>query len=128
MAFLPSSLIYAKRIPGKGLGVFAKVDIAAGTEIERVPVIVLPANEARQLPGGGVIGNYAFTWSKGQVAIALGFGSLYNHAVKPNATCADPAPRTKVFVARTRIHANEEITINYHGEPGVRADVGFPMR
>jgi len=123
----PATLIYAKRIRGKGLGVFARVDIDRDQVIERAPVVVVPTAEVRLAPGGGVIGDYAFTWGDGQLAIALGFGSLYNHAVHPNAIYEDRAPRTKVFIARRRIHAGEEITINYHSEPGCRARVGFPV-
>lgn len=128
MAFSPSPLIYAKRIAGKGLGVFARRPIAAGMEIERAPVIVLPISEVRQMPDGGIVGHYAFTWNDRSVAIALGFGSLYNHAVWPNAVCRDQAPRTKVFVARVAIEPDAEITINYHGEPGDDAAVDFPVR
>lgn len=128
MSFTPSTLIYAKRITGKGLGVFAAVDIDKEQEIERVPLIVMPLREAQQIHGGGVLGHYAFTWSDTQVAVALGYGSLYNHSVTPNAYYVDRSPRAKVFIARKRIRAGEEITINYNGDPTSRANVDFPLK
>ena len=128
MPLSPSPLIYAKRIAGKGLGVFARVDIEADQEIERVPVIVVPETEVLATPNGGVIGQYAFTWRPGYVAIALGYGSLYNHAHDSNATYRDAPPRTKAFVALRPIRANEEITINYHGEPGCDGPLDFSVR
>ena len=124
----PSTLVYAKRIPRKGLGVFARCEIAPDQEIECVPVLVLPLIEARAAAAvGDVLGRYAFTWSDHEVAVALGFGSLYNHAVHANAYYEDRAPRMKVFRARRLIRAAEEITINYNGVAGSRKDVGFAI-
>lgn len=127
MPITPSTLIYAKRIRGKGLGVFAKVRIPADTEIERVPVLVLPQAQLAHLQNGGILGDYAFTWSATEAAIALGYGSLYNHAYEPNAIYVDRAPRLKIFLALRDIQAHEEITINYNGEPDSRAPLDFTV-
>ena len=52
-------------------------------------------------------------------AIALGFGSIYNHAVHANADfILDFENNTIDIVAIRDIAAGEEITINYHGETG----------
>ena len=43
MPIQPSSLIEVKYTARKGRGVFATAFIPAGTEFERVPVLVMPA-------------------------------------------------------------------------------------
>lgn len=59
-------------------------------------------------------------------AIALGFGSLYNHEVHPNANfILDLENNTIDIVAIQNISAGSEITINYHGEPGDEGDLWF---
>ena len=80
-----SPLIEVKYTARKGRGVFATAFIAAGTEFERVPVLVMPADEAMEGAAGEVLQHYVFEWGRGTVALALGFGSLYNHSYSPNA-------------------------------------------
>ncbi|MCA9168513.1 MAG: SET domain-containing protein-lysine N-methyltransferase [Planctomycetales bacterium] len=125
MAFYPSELIYCKKTPHRGRGVFARRLIPENTIIETVPVIVWPANELQKLGPDEVLGQYVFHWSPGMVALALGYGSLYNHSYQPNARCVDIAPRTKRFIAIRDIQPNEEITFNYNGAPENRDPVGF---
>jgi len=126
MAFQTPAGIFAKRVRGKGLGVFARRRFDKGDEIERVPVIVLPTSELAAHPDS-VLGRYAFTWDDRHLAMALGYGSLYNHNPSPNASHKDTAPRTKIFFAVRDIEAGEEITIDYlAGSPG--GDLGFPIR
>ena len=127
MPISPSRKIVVKRVPRKGRGVFAVHDIAEGDEIERVPMLVLPLAEVQGIPNSGVLGNYAFSWGErgDKVAIALGFGSVYNHAFDPNAMYRDLPGQQKVFVARRDIGAGEEITINYNGDPDDKTPVDF---
>jgi SET domain-containing protein len=143
MAFLQSDAIEVKQIRGKGRGVFARRAIRQGETIERVPVLVLPATELGEAHGanhknGSSNGNgngkpragtglweFTFEWGKGTVALALGYGSLYNHSYNPNARCDDYGARTKVFTALRDIAPGEEITINYNGEPDDRSPVWF---
>lgn len=128
MAFTPSDRIYCKRTKTRGRGVFARRAIEAGELIEEVPVIVLPANELHAPSGTSPLANYVFHWHRGQVALALGYGSLYNHSYAPNARCQDIAPQTKRFIALRRIEADEEITFNYAGSPMATDPVGFDVR
>ena len=46
MPIKPSQLIELRNVPGKGRGVFATQNISKGDEIERVPVLVMPAQDA----------------------------------------------------------------------------------
>lgn len=123
-----SELIMVKRISGKGRGVFARCDIRKGTEIERVPVIVIPERDIYSDEGDGMLSEYVFAWGKKTVALALGYGSLYNHSYKPNARYEDDGQQTKVYIAIRHIEAGEEITINYNGEPRSKAPLWFDVR
>ncbi len=127
MAYRPSQLIYCKKTRRRGRGVFAQCPIAADTVIEEVPVLVLPANEMWRAEGNAQLANFVFHWSDGHVALALGYGSLYNHSYQPNARCEDVRPQTKRFVAIRDIQANEEITFNYGGTVDCQDPVGFKV-
>src|SRR4051794_33372038 len=103
MAFAQSDSVEVKRARGKGLGVFARRPIRKGEVIERVPVIVLSAEEYCRGMDGTLIAGYVFAWGRGQIALVLGYGSFYNHSYRPNARYEDRAPRTKQFIALRNI-------------------------
>jgi uncharacterized protein len=94
--------------PKKGRGVFAKEDIKKGEVIEICELILVPKIDDPILPG------YIFNYNKKFIAVALGNGSLYNHASTPNASCYfDYKKKKLVFQAKRRIKSEEEIVINY---------------
>ena len=127
MAFTQSNAIEVKRVKGKGRGVFARRLIRQGEVIERVPMLVLTAEEFEDRLAGTSLANYCFAWSRGTMALALGYGSLYNHSFRPNARYDDVGPQTKEFTAMRDIAPGEEITVNYNGEPTSRAAVWFEV-
>jgi uncharacterized protein len=127
MAFQQSDAVEVKRIRSKGRGVFARRPIAKGETIERVPVIVMTADEYADGLARTPLKDYCFSWGIDQVALALGYGSLYNHSYKPNARYDDVGPSTKAFVAIRPIAQGEEITVNYNGKPTSRAKVWFEL-
>jgi SET domain-containing protein len=127
MALTQSSAIEVKSIRGKGRGVFARRPIAEGEIIERVPVIVLPAGQVGEEPERHPLADYVFEWGPRTVALALGYGSLYNHSYEPNARYEDIGGRTKIFIALRDIPAGEEITVNYNGQPEDRTPVWFDV-
>jgi len=124
MAFSHSDSIEVKRIKGKGRGVFAVRRIRKGELIEKVPMLVLPDDENLE---GSVVSKYCFAWGRGTVALALGFGSLYNHSYRPNARYDDVGPQTKEFTALRDIEPGEEIVVNYNGNPTSRTAVWFDV-
>src|ERR1700730_16798882 len=103
MALTHSEIIEVKRIKGKGRGVFARRVIRAGEVIERVPVLVLPLGDIKDADGWESLAGYCFMWGQGTVALALGYGSLYNHSFRPNAKYEDIGKMTKVFTALRQI-------------------------
>lgn len=123
--------IYVGLTAGRGRGVFAARAYAAGEEIEVCPVIVCGGAEATALLDRTELFNYYFAWGEGDegCAIALGFGSLYNHSYRPNADHVRNFPEGTVTVTACRpIAAGEEITINYMGKTDCRDPVWFEMR
>lgn len=105
---------------GKGRGVFTSQSIDSGEVIEVCPVLIIPKVEL-PIIHKTVLHDYYFLWGDNleDCAIALGFGSIYNHELNPNANfILDIFNKTIDIEAIKPIKAGEEITINYHGEPG----------
>jgi len=126
MPFEQSELVELKQVRGKGRGVFARARIGRGGIIERVPVIVIPLREVYDRGEGSKLGDYVVMWNREKAAIALEYGSMYNHSYDPNARY-DDGRLTKTFTAIRDIAPGEEITVNYNGDPGDESDVGFPV-
>ena len=103
--------------PNAGRGVFAARDFAAGQVIERSPVIALPAKDIPAIRNT-VLARYSFQWADGGVALALGYGSLYNHSSEPNCVYWTIKDEGVIeFVALVDIRAGEELRVNYNGNP-----------
>jgi SET domain-containing protein len=110
--------LYIKNVSGKGRAVFSKQSIPKDAVIEICPLIVLPGADYELVTATQMI-NYCFFFNpeKAELAIALGFGSLYNHASLPNALHQlDMKIKCLFFYAAREIPAGEEICINYDGE------------
>jgi hypothetical protein len=124
----PNSLSVTVGIaPGCGRGIFARRKIAQGETIERAPVIVIPKKQWPDLENS-VLSEYAFDWGENdeQAAIALGYVSIYNHSYTPNAQLEQlPNELMMEIVALRDIEPDEEITINYNGDPENRDPLWF---
>ncbi len=97
---------------GAGRGVFATRRFADGEEIERCPMLVVDGARGESLAHGAE--GYVFNWGDEGTALALGFGSLYNHSFRPNATTTETSDELVITAVRD-IEAGEEIFINYLG-------------
>lgn len=95
-----------------GRGVFATRAFAAGDTVERCPaVVVSPAD--RHLLDGTHLFNYYFYWEGEAAAIALGYGSLYNHSASPSARYRKVSDADVIeFVAVRDIEPGCEITVD----------------
>ncbi|MBI3138595.1 MAG: SET domain-containing protein-lysine N-methyltransferase [Sphingobacteriales bacterium] len=122
--------LYIKNVKGKGRGVFSRQLIRKDELIESCPLIVLPG-EDHDAAISSRLADYFFNFNKeeGTLALVLGFGSLYNHAVNPNAVYElDREARTMTYHALEDIPAGTEICINYSGEPGKEYKEWFEIR
>jgi len=95
-------------------GVFTAESIEPGSIIEICPVIVLPPGDRDHIHSSR-LHDYYFIWEpEGATAIALGYGSLYNHANDSNADYEmDMDARTLTVRCVRPIAAGDEITIDY---------------
>jgi uncharacterized protein len=121
------SLLEIRDAGPRGRGVFAVCVIEEGTLLEECPVIVVPEHQVAAL-GETALADYYFQWGGmgDEAAIALGFGSLYNHSDVPNAmyVCQREA-QILAFYAVKRIAAGEEVVVSYNGGFGDRSPVWF---
>ena len=115
--------------PKKGRGVFAASRLACGEIIETTPIILIPAAEWPHIEPTVLalyIYNFGPTAEEEHAAIALGFGSLYNHSYMPNAKYIKSWEEQVIrFVALRDIEPGEEITINYNGSPENQTPIWF---
>lgn len=111
--------VYVKKsdIPESGRGVFTKVNLKKGETVEECPIIEIPKHNLSSLNESNLV-TYVFFFgrNKEKAALALGFGSLYNHSDNPNiAFEIKPSQETIEFTALEDIKKDGELTINYKG-------------
>ena len=119
--------IYVKKVRGKGRGVFASDLIRKRTVIERVPLMLVPVEMIVDGYANPRVDRLFFEYDKRRLAICLGYGLLYNHSYEPNACYKDGPGLTIIFRALRNIEPNEEICINYNGNPGDFSPMGFKV-
>ena len=113
----------------KGRGIFARRPIAAGELIEKAPALFIPAREWGYLRST-ILDNYCFRIGPNQehAALAMGYGSLYNHSYVPNAIYdVKDSEMIVQFNALRNILPGEEITVNYNRDPEDRSPVWFDV-
>ena len=99
--------------PRGGRGVFTSRPIPAGSVIELAPVIVLSPGDRRRIHDTH-LHDYYFLWDNDGAAIALGYGSLYNHSPTPNAEFTLDYEFAQIrFTALRDLAAGEEIVTDY---------------
>jgi uncharacterized protein len=126
-AAVKRSKIEVSPSPGRGRGVFAIQPIACDELIESCPVILFEPKYRAVLEATPLY-NYLYCWShdSNEVVIALGYGSLYNHSDKPNASYHTNLGRNIIdFIATTVIAVGEEITISYLNPSDSPRDLWF---
>ncbi len=136
--FRPPTRIEVRRDTTKGRGargVYALDAISVGDVIETVPVLLIPKSHifgtSDLARNAARISWYVFAWkvptNREYVALALGYGSLYNHSFTPNARYRCLAPDSIEFSCIKPIAPGQEIYVNYNGEPDDLTPVQFPL-
>lgn len=117
--------LYLGPSPIHGLGVFTAAERQPGALLEVSPVIIVRGKYKRALLQSA-LNRYYFQWPPQEAAIALGYGSLYNHSFQPAARFElDIGRALIVFTAIQSIYKDQEITINYNGDPADVTPVRF---
>jgi SET domain-containing protein len=129
--FVPSLGYLASTGTVKGLGVFASRTIACDEVIEIAPVVQTQVPFIEIHPE---LQRRVFDWEriasiKDTSAVALGYGSMYNHANPANMRYESAFGGDAIkFVSVREIQEDEELTINYNGpEPLSTEDTWFRM-
>src|SRR5258708_34465829 len=99
MRYAHSELIEVRLARKKGRGVFARKNIRRGTVIERVPVVVMRGQEVFTNAPRTKLADYVFSWGRGKLAFACGYGALYNHSYQPKSECQAKRTQTQVVLA-----------------------------
>lgn len=113
--------------PNRGRGVFATAAIQMNTTIEIAPVIELN-KEHRVIVEQTLLYDYIFEWGEDHqmAAVALGYVSIYNHAVQPNCVYEmDYENQTISIITIKQIAKGEELFINYNAETDQQTPVWF---
>lgn len=122
-----SDLVYVKKVKGKGRGVFARKPIRKGQIIEKVPKMLLTPDMIVDGFRNPSLAKLFFVHDPRTLCVCLGFGSIYNHSFEPNAIYKDGPAATMIFQALRNIEKDEEICINYNGQPCDARPVGFKV-
>ncbi|MCP8967645.1 SET domain-containing protein [Ectobacillus ponti] len=119
-------MIYVKQTEQYGRGVFAARAIQKGEYLEEAPVLIIPEEEWANMRDS-ILTNYVFRWGADK-AIALGYGSLYNHSYTPNAGYITDRKKGCIsFYARRDIAKDEEIRVNYNGDSRDQSPLWFEV-
>lgn len=117
----PPSVYVKDTGTAKGRGVFAARPFAAGDVVEVCPVILFrkPYEVLHK-----ELKTMVFHWqvpegAASTQALALGYGSLYNHSNPSNMRYETDSEELVIrFIAARDISADEELTINYNADGG----------
>lgn len=99
----------------KGRAVYCVEDISKDSLIEICPVIIMNSADTDTIHTTR-LHDFYFVWDieKGTSAIALGYGSLYNHSEKPNAEFLVSKETAEIRIIATEdIPSGTEIMIDY---------------
>ncbi len=103
-----------------GRGVFAGKDFARGELIEVCPVLLLNEHDINMAWAlhSYALEKYYFNYDEKYAAIALGYGSLYNHSYNSNAEYSSNTKEEEVIIyARKKIKKGNQIFIDYGYNP-----------
>ncbi len=123
------SILYIDQSSKKGRGVFTAADIQANTTIEIAPVLVLNTAERMEVEKT-ILYDYIFEWGDGgtQAAVALGYVSIYNHAIDFNCIYEMDFDTLTISIKTIRaIMPDEELLINYNPVGEELAPVWFDL-
>ncbi|MEO7175761.1 MAG: SET domain-containing protein [Saprospiraceae bacterium] len=107
--------LYFADSPIAGRGIFCADTIESGELLEICPVIVLSSSDRMSIHSTR-LHDFYFSWDANEqkAAIALGFGSLFNHSANPNVGYDMDFDNQLIhFYSLRLIEAGEELLIDY---------------
>ncbi|CAO1622264.1 unnamed protein product [Parajaminaea phylloscopi] len=99
----------------RGRGVYASRPMLAGTLIDISPVLIFPREEWLAHGQKTLLDSYTFKWGgMGDMALALGLGSLFNHSSVPSVSFSlDKESHSIRYTLVRDVAAGEELCISY---------------
>lgn len=124
MDIFPPKKIKVVEMAVKGMGVVATEDIKAGETIEVCPVVFISKQETEffEKEKTPLKFYYLIQTDTNQFCVMLGYGSIYNHSLTPNADIEyndQKAERYVFFKALKDIKTGEEIVFDYEFDDNV---------
>lgn len=120
---LPIIPMYLKNSLGKGRGVYAGVNIPYGTLIHISPILLFCADKdgsphaalpSEACPSRRILNHYTYTFNSECQALALGLGSMFNHAKNNNVGFIMDKENLLIrYTTLTDIAKDIELCINY---------------
>ena len=111
MLHLPHLYVGPSKLGGRG--VFTSQAIERGSVVELAPALILAADDRAAIHQTR-LHDYYFLWNGEGAAIALGYGSLYNHSATPNLEYEMDYDFDQIRFSTIRpIAAGEELLIDY---------------
>ncbi|HEY4207162.1 MAG TPA: SET domain-containing protein-lysine N-methyltransferase [Puia sp.] len=122
--------LFIRETASKGRGVFCNRLIKKDECIEVCPLLLLPAGDSEGLSNTRLHDHlFHFDKAEGTLALVFGFGSLYNHATRSNASyILDKEDQVMRYYALEDIPPGQEICINYAGDSGSASREWFTSR
>lgn len=109
--------LHIKETSNFGRGLYANRLIDKGTLIEISPLIVLSKHDVK-IAKETILNEYWYLYDEKQCALALGYGSLFNHHHNPNISYKiDKKSNSILFTANTQIIKNQQLFIDYGYKP-----------
>ncbi|CAM9324792.1 unnamed protein product [Ectocarpus fasciculatus] len=116
---LPTVSLSLKNVARKGRGVYTNEDISYGTLIHISPILLFPTSSVEDTTGGlspegRVLSHYTYIFDRNQQALALGLGSMFNHAKNNNVGFIIDKKNLLIRYSSIRaISKGTELCINY---------------
>ena len=111
--FIDNRLYIGVSTTCEGYGVFTNGFIEKNTIVEVSHIIKIPNDEIRELIDARKSELSDYVWGiRGYLVIALGFGSIYNHADVPNVDHSFP-DNTIQFKTAVDVHPGQELFVSY---------------
>jgi hypothetical protein len=123
-------ILYITSSIQKGRGVYTSEAIPINTTIEIAPVLVLSAHERSEVEKT-ILYDYIFEWGPDGTlaAVALGYASIYNHAIDNNCTYEMDFDGLTISIKTIKnIQVGEELFINYNPLGEEQSPVWFELK
>ena len=124
---MPPPFLCLQDFGPRGRGVSTRQALKAGSLVEVCPVLVLSPQDTAHIVQTKLY-DYYFEWNDDaqSSALALGYGSLYNHSYQANLSYEMDFENQLIrFYAFRDIKAGEELCINYGGNPQAQESIWF---